>query len=275
MTSRRHPAERLVHRGIGHVEFYDLPPAEVEDMAPLLERFVAEGRAGFSFHTPIARGPDFPYSPIACFFLSENETKRELSFAQVERTLQAARRWGAGHVVTHLTYGPGDTKDADAARKLAAAACRRFAELSRETEIPLDIEFAAYTESFHRPDDFLDVIAPHSELGICIDVGHAGLGALIRNRDVAADVETLASKARSLHLWNTLGLEHTKKFHHSALHPSQSPADGWLDVPRLTETVLRISPQVKIIFEYPVDRMTPEIQEGYDWISAIAVKTQK
>jgi hypothetical protein len=58
------------------------------------------------------------------------------------------------------------------------------------------------------------------------------------------------------------------------LHPSQSPADGWIDVPAAMQTVLAHNPGVHIIFEYPVESVTPRIQEGYDWIAGLAARPE-
>lgn len=275
MTIPHSEAERLIHRGIGHVEFFDLDPDQLENLDALISDLSGEGRERFSFHAPISRTGKYPHSGVTCFYLSEETDKREHSFALLAETVSAAAQWGATHVVTHLTFSPTDTRDADRAAELAADACRRMASMSGEKGVPIDIEFAAYTDAFHRPDIFLDAIDPYPELGICVDVGHTALGAAIRSRDVAGDVALLAPRARSLHLWNTLGLEHTKKFHHTPLHPDQTPEDGWLDIPRLVETVMTASPNAYVIFEYPVEDVSPDIQAGYDWIEDLVRNIQK
>ena len=263
-------AERLLHRGLGHVEFYDLPVEEVEDMGGLIDAFAAEGHDTFSLHAPVGRGDDFPWAGVTCFYLCEDADRRALSFRTLGRALDAARRWGATHVVTHLTFGKYDSCNATTAERLAGEACANLAEMSHDAGVPVDIEFAAYTDSFHAPGKFLDAINGYPELGLCIDVGHAGLGAGIRERRVLDDIEELSQRARSLHLWNTLGAEHTKEFHHTPLHPSQQPVGGWLDIDAAVRTVLEQAPDCSIVFEYPVEEVTPEIQEGYDWIAAIA-----
>jgi len=266
MTAEHSTAEGLIHLGIGHVEFFDLRPETLAKLDHLVAVLSAEGRRQFSFHAPISRSAAYPKSGVTCYFLCEDPDNRASSFALLEETLTAAAHWGATHVVTHLTFGPTDTRDHDRAVELAAAAAREMAAMSRRHGVPIDIEFAAYTDAFHAPGDFLATIGPHPELGICVDVGHAALGAMMRSRDVTADVAQLAPKARSLHLWNTLGLEHTKNRHHTPLHPDQDPDDGWLDIPLLLATVLKAAPDVHVVFEYPIDEVDPEIQAGYDWI---------
>lgn len=269
MADKRTPPESLLHRGLGHVEFFDLAPRQLENLGPLLEAFSREGRESFSFHAPAARPEEFPYSGVTCFFLCEDAKKRELSFRLLGHTVAAARRWKAAYVVTHLTFGKTDTRNPRTAEHLAAEACRRIAEMSAATGVPVDIEFASYSDGFHRPDLFLETVSRHPELGVCIDIGHAFLGALARERDYLDDVAVLALGARSLHLWNTTGPEHTRRHHHTPLHPSQRVEEGWLDVKRIMETVLAQNPKVHVVFEYPVADVTPEIQAGYDWVAEI------
>lgn len=265
-------AANLIHRGIGRVEFFDLPEDQVADLAPLIDAIAAEGRPRFSFHSPVTRPADFPYSGVTCFYLSEDEGLRERSFALLEATMAAARRWGAAYVVSHLTYGPTDSKDPATAARLAAVACRRMAEMSRRHGVPLDVEFAAYTDAFHRAEDFVAAVAAHPELGLCIDAGHAYLGGLIRERDHLADIARMAPVARSLHLWNSKGLDYTARHHHAPLHPTQSSAEGWIDIEPIVEIAASARAEINVVFEYPVDDVTPEIQAGYDWVAGMLAR---
>jgi sugar phosphate isomerase/epimerase len=268
------PAESLIHRGLGRVEFFDLTPERLADLQPLLDEMKAEGREKFSFHAPIARPDWFPYSGVTCFFLCEDEAKRETSFRLLGETLEAAKRWGAEYVVCHLTFGPTDSKDESTARKLAESALARFAAMSRAGGIPIDVEFAAYSDSFHRPDAFVELVGAHSELGVCLDIAHAYIGAQKRERDYWRDVETLAAKARSAHLWNTRGAEDAKNNGHWPLHPSQNAKDGWIDIERVVDMLVEINPNMSFICEYPVISVTPEINQGYYWVADL-VGTKK
>ncbi|MCK6453289.1 MAG: sugar phosphate isomerase/epimerase [Alphaproteobacteria bacterium] len=267
-----HPPAGLVHRGLGRAEFFDLAPEQFSGLPAILTELAREGRAAFSFHAPVLRPDFFPYDATQCFFLNEDSARREDSFRLLELTLRVARELGAEYVVSHLTYGKSDTRDAATAGRLAREACRRFAELSRAHAIPLDIEFAGYTDSFHEVAAFVDVVGPHAELGICIDVGHTRLGAMRRGRDYLADIAALAPRARSMHLWNTTGPDGYARHHHVPLHPVQSPLKGWIDLPATLDIVRACNPDVRIVFEYPVERITPRIQAGYDWIATLAAR---
>ncbi|OHC74668.1 MAG: hypothetical protein A3G18_06775 [Rhodospirillales bacterium RIFCSPLOWO2_12_FULL_58_28] len=267
MAVDREKEAALIHRGLNRVEFFDLTTGEADGLQDILDSMAGEGRRRFSFHAPVIRPDYFPHSGVTCFFLNEDEAKRQLSFRLLDHTMEAARRWGAEYVVTHLTFGPTDSKDQATALRLAGDACRRMAGMSRDYGIPLDLEFAAYSNAFNRADLFAEAVAPHPELGVCIDVGHAFLGAIRRQRDYLEDIAALAPRTRSLHLWNSLGEEHTKRHHHTPLHPSQKPDEGWIDIEKTMALVLHENPRVNIIYEYPVDAVTTEIQEGYDWIA--------
>ena len=265
----RAPEAGLLHRGLGRVEFFDYARRDLETLAAALEGLAGEGRPCFSFHAPIVRPPYFPFPGETCFFLNEDPAKRALSFRLLADTLGQAKRWRAEYVVTHLTYGPSDTPERPLAARLAREACDRMADLSSEVGLPIDVEFAAYSQAFDRPEDFLAVVSGHPELGICLDVGHAFLGAERGRRDFLGDLALLAPWARSMHLWNTKGDDHKRGFGHVPLHPSQTPAEGWIDIECVLDTVLERNPAVRIIYEYPVAAVTPEIQAGYDWIAAL------
>ncbi|MBF0094461.1 MAG: sugar phosphate isomerase/epimerase [Alphaproteobacteria bacterium] len=262
----RVPPESLLPRGIGRAEFFDLGEDELADPVPLFEAMAAEERHRYSFHAPIARPSWFPFSGVTCFFLCEDPERRELSFRLLGHTLDHARSLRADYVVCHLTFGPTDTRDEALARRLADDACARLAGMSRSSGVPIDLEFAAYTDSYHRPDLFASAVGSHPELGVCIDIAHTFIGSRRRERDYWRDLAVLAPGARSMHLWNTRGADDARANGHQALHPSQRPGDGWIDVERALDTVLGVSPKAALIFEYPVAAVTAHIREGYDWI---------
>lgn len=263
------PPAALLHRGIEHVEFFDLSVPQFADLRTLIDRFADEGRTTFSFHTPVVRPAEFQDPGIACFYLCENEERRERSFRLLGATLAEARRWGAEYAVTHLTYGPTDCRDAETAEALAKSACRRMAEMSAAAGVRLDIEFAAYSDGFHQADRFAEIVGSHPELGICIDIGHLFIGAALRNRDFYSDLDFLRPAARSMHLWNTKGPDHHDEYGHTPLHPGQDPGDGWIDVEKTLRRVLHNNDAIQLVFEYPVDEVSPEIQAGYDWIGEL------
>jgi len=269
MNTERVKEAGFIHRGLGRAEFFDFSEAQFAGLQDTLDAMAAEGRERFSFHAPIVRPDYFPHSGVTCYFLSEDRGLRELSFRLLEHTLRAAARWGVDYVVTHLTFGPADTRDEATAQRLAQEACGRIAAMSDAEAVPVDIEFAAYTDAFHSAEQFLHAMAMHPQLGVCIDIGHAFIGARRRGRDYLQDIAALAPRARSLHLWNSLGEEHTRLHHHTPLHPSQQAGDGWIDVEQALRLALGANPDMHVIFEYPVDDVSDEIQAGYDWVAGL------
>lgn len=263
------PHASLLHRGIGRVELFDYAPDALSGLKEALPGLAAGGYRRRSLHAPMPRPERFTYSGVTCFFLHEEEEKRGLSFRVVRETLELAREWEAEYVVSHLTYGPADSRDPETARRLAREACRELARLSRSHGVPIHIEYAAYTPSFNDPEEFAAVVSEHPELGICVDVGHAFLGAQMHGRSYERDLKILSRHARSVHLWNTKGLDHNRRYGHTPLHPGQTPGEGWIDIAFSLEVLLRERPEAAIIFEYPARSVTAEIQEGYDWVEGM------
>ncbi|MCG3201253.1 MAG: hypothetical protein NFCOHLIN_01119 [Gammaproteobacteria bacterium] len=269
MLTTESMAERLLHRGLGGVELFDFPRQSWGALRRTLAGLTRQGYTRLSFHAPMPRPSYFHHSGVSCFFLHEDASLRELSFRVIGETLRHARAWNAAYVVTHLTYGKTDTTDRERAARLARETCSRLAALSDRHGMPIDIEFAAYSSAFASPEDFLAAMSGHPQLGICIDTGHASLGARIRQRSYMEDIRTLAPRARSMHLWNTRGPEDPRHRGHVPLHPTQRPEQGWVDMEETLRIVLEHNPRINIVFEYPVEELTTEIREGYDWIAGL------
>ncbi len=268
-NSLPHTSEaKYMHRGLAHVEFFDYPLDDMVELRNTYKEMAVNGYKGLSFHAPMPRPAFFPFAGVTCFFLNEEPESRELSFQLVEDTLQHAQDWNADYVVTHLTYGKTDTTDSDKAILLAEDTCERFAKLSRDYCIPINIEYAAYTQAFNEPEQFVNIVSQHDELGICIDIGHTMLGAQMHKRDYFGDIEILAPYTRAMHLWNT----RCEDYEHIPLHPSQSSKEGWIDLEQTLEIVLTQNPDSTIVFEYPVTEVTPYIREGYVWIENMVKK---
>ncbi|CUW37968.1 protein of unknown function [Magnetospirillum sp. XM-1] len=260
-----HPPANLIHRGLGRFEILDLNPAMVEHIPSLCATMAEEGRTGLSVHLPVFRPHWAPQCHTHWYFLHADGERREHSFRLLEHGLAWASRLNADYAVCHLTFGETDTTDPIEARRLAHAACKRIAAAARSHGVMVDVEFAAYSDGFHSAEGFMEALADLPELGICLDVGHLWIGAARRCRDPLKDAAILASRIRSMHLWHgRSGLRERRP-----LHPDNQAKDGWFDIPALLDTVLGQAPYPAIIFEYPVDRVTSDIQQGYDWIAGL------
>ncbi|MCC7120822.1 MAG: sugar phosphate isomerase/epimerase [Gammaproteobacteria bacterium] len=262
-------AERLLHRGLGGVELFDFPQQQTAPLRETLADLIRQGYTRLSFHAPMPRPAYFEHSGVSCYFLHEDAALRMLSLRVIEETLKHARAWHAAYVVTHLTFGKTDTTDRARAAELARAACLDLAALSARYEMPIDIEFAAYSSAFASPADFLTAMRDCPQLGICIDTGHAALGARLHERAYVDDIRVLAPHARSMHLWNTRGPDDPRHREHTPLHPTQRPAQGWIDIEETLRIVLTHNPRINIVFEYPVAEVTAEIRAGYDWVAGL------
>ncbi|HHT9118435.1 MAG TPA: sugar phosphate isomerase/epimerase family protein [Candidatus Hypogeohydataceae bacterium YC38] len=254
----------LINLGLGRYEVFDHP---ADGLLPL-KRFLAEKNLPFGIHTPLCRPSYFPYTPVTSFLLSEDPEKRRLSLDLIEDTTRHARDWGAEYIVCHFTWRE-DTQDRQKALRLASQSAQRLSELSQAYSLPINIEYAGYSNAFYEPREFIEVLSPYPNLGICMDTGHAFICSRLRGRNYLRDIEVLAPYARSMHLWNTKSLEHWKVNKHVPLHPSQRPEEGWIDIKRTLEVVLGHNKEIKIIFEYSVDGMSDEIKEGFQWVRGI------
>jgi sugar phosphate isomerase/epimerase len=260
-----HPPANKIHQGLGRSEVFDFA---AERLSSLRESLALDGRP-FSIHSPLCRPRDYPHPAVAVFFLSHAPDRRELSFRQVEETLAEAQRWGADYIVTHLNWQE-DSEDRAEAERLAAEAGRRLSDLSARFGIEIHLECGGYAGAFHYAEQFAALASEYPRLGLCLDIGHLWLIAQQRWRSFHRDLEVLAPHARSMHLWNTHDLDHYRRHHHSPLHPSQRPRDGWIDVERVLALVLEENPECRLIFEYHWSPWETEwVREGMVWIASL------
>ncbi|MGR3295582.1 MAG: sugar phosphate isomerase/epimerase family protein [Candidatus Bathyanammoxibius sp.] len=250
-----------IHQGQGRHEVFDFP----KDGLDGLREFLDQQNLPFSLHAPLVRPDYFPYSGVTCFFINDDEEKRKLSFELMGQSARDAQEWGAEYMVCHLTFRD-DTEDEAKAWRLAYEAAEYLSRLVDSTGVPIHIEFAGYAGAFRRPEHLVEVVAKFPNLSICIDTGHAFICSQLWGRRYLNDIETMAPYARSIHLWNTKNIEHWRRHGHVPLHPAQKPDSGWVDIERTLEITLGHNRDLKLIYEYRVNEMNTEIQEGFDWI---------
>ena len=266
---RARPAGYL-HTGLDRYEVFDFQ----EDGLGELESFIKSKKLPFSFHVPFFRPSYFPYTGVTTFFLNDDPEKRALSFKLIDSTMHYANKWSADFVVTHLTW-KDDSLDRKKVMDLTSYTRSKFCDLADRYKLPINIEFGGYSGHFHEPEQFVDFVKDHSSLGICIDIGHTSLISGIRNRNFFRDIEIMAPHTKSIHMWNTKGLEHNKKHNHVPVHPSQKAEDGWVDIKKTLEIILGHNKDCNIIFEYNhtyYDNIPDEVQEGMEWVKEIVNK---
>ena len=119
--------------------------------------------------------------------------------------------------------------------------------------------------------DFVVPLIEKHNVSVCLDVGHLRVGAEMLGLDELRAARLMAPYTRSVHLWTTRGRHDVRRYHHIPVHPSLTPADGWIDVPQMLELILTCSPQCAIVFEpgrlYNAD---PDWQaEGMAWVQGL------
>ncbi len=256
-----------VHTGLDRYEVFDFP----EDRLSKLRTFFKKKDLPFSFHVPFFRPSYFPYIGVSTFFLNDDPKSRALSFKLINSTMHYAKGWKADFIVTHLTW-KDDSNNRRKALKLALDTESRFCDLADKYNLPINVEFGGYSGFFHEPDQFVDFVKDHPLLGICIDIGHTSIISGIRNRDFFKDIEIMAPYTKSIHVWNTKGLDHCKKYNHVPVHPSQTAKDGWIDIKKTLEIVLSHNKECNIVFEYNqtyFDKIPRAVKEGMEWVREI------
>ncbi|MEE9584837.1 MAG: TIM barrel protein [Candidatus Brocadiales bacterium] len=250
-----------IHHGQGRHEVFDHPREGLDR----LKTFLNGQKLPFSLHAPLFRPDYFPYSAVTSFFINEDDERRKLSLELMKQSARDAQEWGAEYMVCHLTWRE-DTEAEEKAWRLAYSGAEYLSELVDTTGVPIHVEFAGYAGAFRKPEQLVKVISEYPNLSICIDTGHAFICSQLWDRTYLKDIEIMAPYARSMHLWNTKSFEHWRENGHVPLRPSQDPGDGWVDIVKTLEIVLGHNKDLKLIHEYPVDNMSDEIKEGFDWV---------
>ena len=260
--------ERALNPALHGCETFDFAPADLPALRERLRAWPA-----FSVHAPLPTPPDYPGSPAISFLLDPDPLKRRASLDMLHQTIQVAAEWGAWYVVVHFGGVHSDGLSAQDVRGLADGAAARLDSWAEMHGMPLHLEYAAYNPSFAAPEDLLDVVRRYPYLHVCLDVGHLRVGAEMLSVDEWKAARLLAPYTRSMHLWTARGREDVRRYYHVPVHPSLTPADGWIDVPRMLELVLAHDPDCAIVFE-PHDLYNPDPNwqaEGIAWVRDIVV----
>lgn len=263
----------LLHTGLDRYEVFDFQVDKLEK----LRTFLQSRKLPFSFHVPFLRPLYFPYIGVTTFFLNDNLKKRDLSYNLINSTMHYAKGWKADYVVTHLNWKE-DSQNKRKVMKFANETEAGFCELADKYNMQINVEFGGYTGYFHNPIQFVDFVRNHPLLGICIDIGHTCLISKTRNRDFFKDIEIMAPFTKSIHVWNTKGIEHCKKHNHVPVHPSQNSIDGWVDIRKTLEIILSGNKDCKIVFEYNhtyYDNIPNRTKEGMEWVRSIVADYKK
>jgi hypothetical protein len=225
----------------------------------------------FSIHAPLPTPANYPGPASTSFLLDPDPVKRRASLAMLRRTVQVAAQWEAQYVVVHFGGLHSDGLSRVEVRALARDAAARLDALSQEHGMPLHIEYAAYNPSFAGPQELAELVSGYAGLDICLDVGHARVGARMLGLDEWKLLDVLAPYTQSMHLWTLRSHQDARRYHHTPVHPTLTPAGDWIDIPRVLDLVLGRNPGCDLVFEIDsIFEPDPIWQaEGEDWVRGL------
>jgi sugar phosphate isomerase/epimerase len=245
---------------------FDFAPEDLPALRDRLRRF-----PGFSVHAPLPTPVDYPGVPATSFLLDPDPAKRQASLDALRTTIKVASAWGARYVVVHFAGLHSRGMSPREVTALADDSAARLNALGERQGISLHLEYAAYNPSLAEPEHLVDLVQRYPMLGICLDVGHVRISAEMLGADEYAIAEVLAPHTRSMHLWTTRGREDARRFHHVPVHPSLTPAAGWIDIRAMLALAFSANPACGIVFE-PSPYYNPDPvwqEEGMAWVRGL------
>jgi sugar phosphate isomerase/epimerase len=261
--------ERRLNLALHGCETFDFAPADLVALRERLRAFDA-----FSVHAPLPTDPAYPGRATTSFLLDPDPANRTASLKLLHRTVQTASEWGALYVVVHFGGLHSDGLSRPEVLELADQTAARLDAWAAQYSMPLHLEYAAYNPSFAAPGDLIALVSRYPHLHVCLDTGHARVGAEMLGIDEWDIVRALAPYTRSMHLWTIRGRVDVHRYHHVPVHPSLTPAGGWIDIPRWLDTVLSVQPACAIVFE-PDDLYDPEPTweaQGVEWVRELVAR---
>jgi sugar phosphate isomerase/epimerase len=262
--------ERTYARGLSRARY----GCQVFDYGVMHLRELRDGldsMPSFSIHAPLPTPADYPGSASTAFLLDPDPSKRQATLDMLRQTVRLAAEWGAQYVVVH--FGGLHSDGLSEAEVWASAhdAAAQLDALSQQHAMPLHIEYAAYNPSFAHPHELAELVSDYAGLGICLDVGHARVGAQMLGLDEWEVLKTLARHTQSMHLWTLRTREDVRRYHHTPVHPTLTPAGGWIDIPRVLDLVLGSNPACDLVFENDlIFQSDPAwLAEGEAWVRGL------
>jgi hypothetical protein len=264
--------ERCVNRALNGCQVYDFGVTDLRKLRAHLYSVPS-----FSIHAPLPTPADYPGPASTSFLLDPDPAKRQATLDMLRRTVSVAAQWGAQYVVVHFGGLHSDGLSRVEVWQLARAAAAKLSGLSHEHGVPVHVEYAAYNPDFAHPQELVELVSGYEGLGICMDVGHARVGAQMLELDEWDVFETLAPYTRSMHLWTLRTRQDVRRYRHTPVHPTLTPAGGWIDIPRVLDLVMHQCPSCDLVFESDsIFEPDPNWQvEGEDWVRGLVAGYQK
>jgi sugar phosphate isomerase/epimerase len=260
--------EMIISNGLRRGEFYNLPAGEL----PRLKRLIERHNLKWSIHASLVQLDWYPQPPTWSFLCDPDKDKRESTMKMITLSMEQADEFGAEYLVVHFPSPISEEHNENKAKfeSIARKSCDRLAELSLKRKIPIQVEGVGATPLINA--EFLTpLLKDYSPpLRYCFDTAHMQLASLSNGFDLYDFERELLPYFGSVHLWNTRGKQDYMAYRHIPVHPSQSAAEGWVDIARVLEIIGSLKSSLPIIFES--DRIYPEMlgefdyREGVKWV---------
>lgn len=237
------------------VEFYNYPSSAL----PQIRSFCLQNQIQPALHTPVPCDEQFRY-----FMPTGPDPELAIkALHMAETTILCALELNARHVVVHF---PSPTSKGIQNRDFAV---RRFldplARLAEDVGVQVLIENLSPNPDFYTPEHYKEILDDYPVFDFCLDLGHAHL--LNPTCTIEGFIQTLTTKIRSVHVYNTTIIRYAR-YKHESVHPEQQPQVGWLDVPNSISLLRQFSnPDVIILEPHPLElcQIQPAV-EGINWL---------
>jgi sugar phosphate isomerase/epimerase len=201
------------------IEFYNYPSSALQR----IEEFCRSNDLAIALHTPTPYDSLEPLRRFAPTGPHRDEASAALQMAL--NTVRCASRLGAIHVVVHFP-----SPYPDCAEPITDAAVDAFLDpLMNEAErlrVSVLVENVSGHPTFYSPEHYLELSDRYEHLEFCLDFGHA---ADVSDCGLSAFVRILGHRIRSCHVYNR---KRGAPRGHIPVHPAQSSAEGWMDIPQ-------------------------------------------
>lgn len=221
-----------------------------------------------SYHSPVFHQAD----PRLTYYLNSNFRLREATFEILEINLRMAKSLPTEYVIVHFTSSsmPEENITDSEVKYLAKRSAKRIDMLSREYDMPINLEYTSYNSRFVLPDDFIEVIKDHPNLGLCLDPGHLKMVCKKYGLDYFTELKKLLPYTRVIYMWNTNLKKGMEKHGYIPVHPEQKPSEGWIDIEETLNLGLFYNKDMYIIFEPNFEYRGREyFEEGVNWVNDI------
>ncbi len=260
----------MTGNGLRRAEVYNLPPDDI----PRLQRLITTLGITWSVHAPLVQLDWYPRPPTWSYLCDPDPERRQLTLKMIRTTVEEAGEMGAEYVVAHLPAPVSHVAEETVAcmENAAKRSCEYLAELALKRGLPIHIEGVGQTPLINI--DFLTgVLKEFDSLHYCFDTAHSNLASQYNDQDMYELHSALLPYLGSMHLWNTRNREDYLAYRHVPVHPSQSPDEGWVDIPRLIRTLNSRAATLPLIFEsepsYPGELGGYDYKEGVEWVKAL------